>query len=343
MSNKFWIYSLILTVLLASTAMAADSGLQPVIKIKKMPRFDLPIDCSINENCWVMNYVDFGFDDDKKTDPFCLSRTYDSHKGTDIALLDGAAMLRGVNVLAAADGTISRLRNSEEDGWHDQETLDQIRENQKECGNGIFIDHGNDVSTIYCHLKLNSITVKKGQAVKKGDKIAQVGQSGMTEFPHLHFGIIKNGKVLDPFTGQNNEGECGKKRSSLWSNTLDLAYELLTIQAVGFLGKAPDFNAIEREVPEISQIQAADGAMVFWVTLLGAREGDKIMLEIKDPNGDVFVMQDIEQEKTRARQFYYVGKKLKKENIVEGAYTGSVKVKRDVKDWHKTSAILLIK
>lgn len=340
MSNIFKF--LVLTFLITAPALAQS----PIMTITRTPTFGLPIDCVVGQDCWVMNYVDYGVDDDKKTDLNCLARTYDGHKGTDFALLDGAAMVRGVDVLAAADGTVTRLRNSEKDGWHDKDELAAIRENRKECGNGIFIDHGDGVETVYCHLKLNSITVKKDQRVKKGDKIAQVGLSGMTEFPHLHFGIIKDNKIIDPFTGKNNQEECAieikeSRMKPLWGKNIEMAYQPLIIQAAGFFNKAPDFEEIEREVPSLSSISLKEEALTFWVTILGARAGDNIKMEILDPNGKSFAVREIIQEKDRARQYYFIGKRITDEKTLEGAYTASVRIERDDKEWSKNSAILI--
>ncbi len=333
---------LVLLLVVALPAMAQS----PIMAIKRTPVFGLPIDCVVGEDCWVMSYVDYGVNDQKKTDSNCGARTYDGHKGTDFALLDGAAMGRGVNVLAAADGTVARLRNSEKDGWHTKDELEAIKESRKECGNGIFIDHGDGVETVYCHLKFNSITVKKDQRVKKGDKIAQVGQSGMTEFPHLHFGIIKGGQILDPFTGKDNEDECGMETKargerSLWDKNVNIKYQPLILQAAGFLNKAPDFEEIEREAPTPNTISLKQGALTFWVTILGAREGDKIQMEILDPNGKEFAARDITQERNRARQYYFVGKRVSIENTLEGAYTASVKISRGDQNWSKNAAILV--
>ena len=51
----------------------------------------------------------------------------------------------------------------------------------------------------YCHLKENSIVVKKGQKVKKGDSIAVVGNTGYSFGAHLHF-VLRNrsGNKIDP-------------------------------------------------------------------------------------------------------------------------------------------------
>jgi len=338
-------YLLLLLMVVTNYYYAQETFAQetPILKIIKPVYFDLPIDCDVGTDCWVMNYVDFDPDDETQTDPACLARTYDGHKGTDFALLDGNAMAQGIDVLAAADGTVSRLRDSEKDAWHTKDQLDTIRENQKECGNGIFIDHGNDISTVYCHLRQGSVVVERGQEIKRGDRIAQVGLSGMTEFPHLHFGIINKGKVMDPFTGQDNEGDCDAEPKPLWNEDVSIEYQPLIIQAAGFLDAVPSLDEIERKAQTRNEILIESGVMTFWVTILGAREGDEITMEIKDPNGKEFAVSNITQEKNRARQFYYVGKRLKSDSVIEGAYTASIKISRDNKSWHKASAVLLKK
>jgi murein DD-endopeptidase MepM/ murein hydrolase activator NlpD len=58
------------------------------------------------------------------------------------------------------------------------------------------VDHGYGVETIYAHNKLS--LVKKGQIVKRGDIIAQVGNTGSSTGPHVHYEIRVNGTPVDP-------------------------------------------------------------------------------------------------------------------------------------------------
>ena len=63
-------------------------------------------------------------------------------------------------------------------------------------GNFVIIDHGFGFFTLYGHL--NSIDVKKGQEVKKGDVIAHTGSSGLAGGDHLHFGMLVGGQFVNP-------------------------------------------------------------------------------------------------------------------------------------------------
>src|SRR3990172_5179322 len=63
-------------------------------------------------------------------------------------------------------------------------------------GNSIFIEHGQGLVTMYCHL--DSIKVKKGQRVSQGDIIGTVGMTGRVTGPHLHWSVSLNNVRVDP-------------------------------------------------------------------------------------------------------------------------------------------------
>ena len=65
-------------------------------------------------------------------------------------------------------------------------------------GNTVIIDHGDNVWTLYGHIRNNGIVVEKGQQVKKGQKIAEVGSTGNSTGPHCHFEVRIDGKPVDP-------------------------------------------------------------------------------------------------------------------------------------------------
>lgn len=63
-------------------------------------------------------------------------------------------------------------------------------------GKTIFLDHGNGLITMYCHLSQSD--VQPGDTVTKGQQIALSGQSGRATGPHLHWSVIMNGAMVDP-------------------------------------------------------------------------------------------------------------------------------------------------
>ena len=63
-------------------------------------------------------------------------------------------------------------------------------------GNMVEIDHGNDLMTRYAHA--SRVLVKKGDLVKRGQKIAEVGNTGRSTGPHLHFEMLVQGVFQDP-------------------------------------------------------------------------------------------------------------------------------------------------
>lgn len=101
-----------------------------------------------------------------------ISKKRKLHAGTDI----GAP--RGTKVLAAGSGIV--ITAKEWGGY----------------GNAIMIDHGNGKWTLYAHL--SKIRVKEGDEVKTGQHIGDVGSTGNSTGPHLHFEVRVNSEPVDP-------------------------------------------------------------------------------------------------------------------------------------------------
>jgi hypothetical protein len=70
------------------------------------------------------------------------------------------------------------------------------QEFHSQYGNMLEIDHGNDLITRYAHA--SRVLVKKGDLIKRGQKIAEVGTTGRSTGPHLHFEVVVQGVPQDP-------------------------------------------------------------------------------------------------------------------------------------------------
>ena len=110
---------------------------------------------------------------------FSVSLSFNSFVCHTIQLLFNSSNLKvGKKVIATADGTVrsSRYYGS--------------------FGNYIEIDHGNGYITAYGHLSNRS--VKVGDKVNRGQKIGEVGNTGRSTAPHLHYEVQYKNKAVDP-------------------------------------------------------------------------------------------------------------------------------------------------
>jgi len=78
-----------------------------------------------------------------------------------------------------------------------------ITDDKNDYGRYIILAHPDGYKSLYAHLSV--ISVKQGDKVIRGNKIGEVGNTGKSLTPHLHFGVIKDGNYIDPLTLTKND------------------------------------------------------------------------------------------------------------------------------------------
>lgn len=95
------------------------------------------------------------------------------HKGIDIVAP------RGAPVFAAAKGRVTFVGSNGDFGWM------------------VELDHGFGLKTRYAHISRN-VPVRVGQIVERGEKVAEVGETGLVTNPSLHYEVLLNGRPQNP-------------------------------------------------------------------------------------------------------------------------------------------------
>lgn len=124
--------------------------------------FICPLSCSYRISSYFGN----------RADPF--TGVASSHTGIDLAVA------KGTPIRASKGGTVITA------GWSNT------------YGNYVIISHSGGYQTLYAHM--TKYTVKKGQTVNQGELIGYVGSTGYSTGPHLHFGVYKNGNLVNPLS-----------------------------------------------------------------------------------------------------------------------------------------------
>ena len=189
-----------------------------------------------------------------------------------------------MDVVAAAPGTVVIVHDGEFDrnkAWSDTVTW-----------NVVAVDHGEHAGfrylAYYGHLKDGSVAVTEGQSVAAGTVLGQVGSSGRSDMPHLHFEVLRapasGGTVtaVDPW-----EGPCGAS-SSLWVEQISYQDAFRVIQT----GVTADTMSLDRAKDPPTPVTAVGGGgpgvISAWVQLHNQAPGGRVLWRWRRPNGGTF-------------------------------------------------------
>lgn len=292
--------------------------------------FRLPVDCQLNEDCWIANYFDV-VAGPAEADFRCSSRTYDGHDGVDIAVRDRKAMERGVAVLSGAPGVVAFTRDGEVDGAFAREGPQATR--GLDCGNAVVVDYGGGWNAQFCHLRRGSLRVRTGERVDSSTVLGLVGMSGKAAFPHLHWMIRRDRTNLDPFTGRPAAGACAAAAGArpLWHPGAGIAYEPFNLYAAGFAASQPSPADIIDDAEGPAELPRDSRAIGLWAAIFGVRMGDRVTLEILDPAGATILRQGYTAARTQAQQVPYLARRRADSAVwPPGRYRGRVTIERPI-------------
>jgi murein DD-endopeptidase MepM/ murein hydrolase activator NlpD len=322
-----------LVVVLAMNPIGRLTAEQPITLV-------LPLNCKLGSTCFIQTYVDHDPGPDAH-DYACGTRSYDGHDGTDIRIPSLDARSAKVEVVAAASGRVLRMREGMDD--ISIRAIGKEATAGRECGNGLVIDHAGGWTTQYCHLAKGSLRVKPGDPVTVGQSVGRIGLSGDTEFPHVHFTVRKDDKVIDPFAFEMVEGACNSG-ISLWASSLaaDLAYRESEIINLGFAGAPVNMASVESGEAAGNLPGPASGALVAYVRAIGLKAGDEQTLTVAAPDGRPFASYrgpPLDRDKA---QFFLTAGRKRNGDWAKGAYTAKYTViRRDAKVLERTFVLEL--
>ena len=200
------------------------------------------------------------------------SRTYDQHQGTDIAPANFRAMDENQPVLAAADGKVSYVEDGNFDRWNNDSsatTCPSYKANQ------VAILHNNGFTSLYLHLKKNSIKVKVGDLIKAGSIVGTIGSSGCSSSVHLHFEVYDcSGNTVDPYEKSMWKGPIGEYKGKM--GLMEVAMKSTPFLSELDVRDPPPLN------PSYVKAKTPFGFATYWANITG---GKSAAIKFFDPSG----------------------------------------------------------
>lgn len=219
----------------------------------------------------------------------CGTKTYDTHRGTDIAIWPYPFYKMDhdqVEVIAAAPGTIVDKHDGE---------FDKNCASTNALANYVVIQHADGSVAYYWHMKNGSITTKAiGETILTGEHVGVVASSGNASGPHLHFEVRTGFDVstlIDPFAGACNSWN----NTSCWANQKPhnepaILKASVNITDVEFAPCPADEPVTESAVfPTAFQGPGLSaGYAKFYIFMRDETVGTTVNMSIHNPNGSLF-------------------------------------------------------
>jgi len=175
----------------------------------------------------------------------CGSIYYSGHRGTDIGVGGFAGMDAGRDLVAVADGTVDYVI----DGFFDRCTSGGCPGGGG-FGNYVRILHADGTHTYYGHMRQWSISVATGDSVTCGQVIGQVGSSGNSTGPHLHFEPRTSGTSFDPFAGSCASGTTKWTQQGTHGGLPGVTCAGVSIEPIVVDDEDPEFAFIDGSDPD---------------------------------------------------------------------------------------------
>jgi hypothetical protein len=173
--------------------------------------------------------------------------------------------------------------------------------------------------------------VKPGDPVTRGQKLGEIGASGMAQFPHVHITVRRDGEKLDPVSGHALGAGClaqGETAAPLFAPDVVAALgkgeaELI---AFGLAGGPLDHAALAVSGPP-PQATSASPAIVGWGWFINLRKGDRVVVRLTGPDGQAIAENRSDpMDRAKASFSTFAGKKGAPQ---PGSYAVRVAVERD--------------
>ena len=226
-------------------------------------RFVLPLGGVPGRDWVINNYVD--------RDPGAGVRdyrggrkSYNRHQGTDWDVPNFRWMDRGFPILAAAAGRVTAVHDGEFDRNVSCGFLAVLKQ-----ANLVELTHADGTRSRYLHLRRGSVKVAVGQSVAAGEPLGEIGSSGCSTAPHLHFEVRgPDGTILDPF------------QPNLWTDPPPYATPLTLMDLVVRNGPIEGEDTLKDPRPNADRI-SPHHTLGIGLSLAGGSPGDRIevMLE----------------------------------------------------------------